>query len=159
MRPMVFVAVLCGLCTLIYWTVMHFEWKSAGLYRIASAKTVPDPSGKEQTRRILVDPAPWEKAEGGPDQGSAGPMGVHGATRRLDQEAKALATAFMFSLMCVFAIGVEGFNGAQWIRMLQPNEYVIQATGWVKTVAGLQSLLGAGLIALSLLSYFGHPFW
>jgi uncharacterized protein YjbI with pentapeptide repeats len=159
MRPMIFVAVLCGLCTLIYWTVMHFEWKSAGLYRNASARIASDPNGKKSTSRILVDPARWEKAEGGPDQGSANPKVVHGMVRRLKQEGKSLATAFMFSLMCVFAIGVEGFNGAQWIRMLQPNEYVIHATGWVKTVAGLQSLLGAGLIALSLLSYFGHPFW
>jgi hypothetical protein len=72
---------------------------------------------------------------------------------------QALLTAFFFSLMSIFTLGVEGFNGGQWIRMIQPSEFDIRARGWLRTVSGVQALLGAGLIALSLLSYFGHPFW
>jgi hypothetical protein len=60
--------------------------------------------------------------------------------------------------MSVFTIGVEGFNDSEWMRMLMPREFDIRPRGWVRTVSGLQALLGAGLIALSLLSYFGHPF-
>jgi hypothetical protein len=34
----------------------------------------------------------------------------------------------------------------------------LKATGWVRVVAGVQSLLGVYMVALSILSYFGHLF-
>jgi hypothetical protein len=45
-----------------------------------------------------------------------------------------------------------------WISRLQKNEYTLRATGWVRTVAGLQSLLSIYLLALWVLTYFGRPF-
>ena len=42
--------------------------------------------------------------------------------------------------------------------MIQPREFDIKARGWPRMVSGLQSLLSVGLVALSLLSYFGRPF-
>jgi hypothetical protein len=38
------------------------------------------------------------------------------------------------------------------------REFDLRARGWIRCVSGVQSLLGVALIALSLLSYFGHPF-
>jgi hypothetical protein len=35
---------------------------------------------------------------------------------------------------------------------------VLRATGWVRTVAGIQSLLSVYLLALWVLTYFGQPF-
>jgi hypothetical protein len=35
---------------------------------------------------------------------------------------------------------------------------VLRATGWVRFVAGLQSLLSIYLLALWVLTYFGRPF-
>jgi len=41
---------------------------------------------------------------------------------------------------------------------LQLREYTFRATGWVRTVAGIQSLISLYLVALALLTYFGDPF-
>ena len=82
----------------------------------------------------------------------------HAKRRWMWLEWRALRTAMLFSLMSVFNIGFEGFNGGEWIRMLQTREFDIRARGWMRTVSGLQSLLGVGLLALSVLTYFGHPF-
>jgi hypothetical protein len=45
-----------------------------------------------------------------------------------------------------------------WISRLQKREYTLRATGWVRSVAGLQSLLSVYLLALWVLTYFGRPF-
>jgi hypothetical protein len=71
---------------------------------------------------------------------------------------RALGTAFLFSLMSVFNIGFREFNFGRWIRMMQTREFDIGARGWMRTVSGIQSLLGVALVTLALLSYFGHPF-
>jgi hypothetical protein len=44
------------------------------------------------------------------------------------------------------------------MRMLQGREFDIRARGWMRTLSGIQALLGVGLLALAVLSYFGHPF-
>ena len=156
LRPLVIVALLCGLCTLIYWSALHFEMKGAGLYLIAGGKSSAGGGPQERASRITVVPPRSEPMK-------AAIAGGSGAWRRLRRrsrlEMQALLTAFFFSLMSIFTLGVEGFNGGQWIRMMQPSEFDIRARGWLRTVSGVQALVGAGLIALSLLSYFGHPFW
>jgi uncharacterized protein YjbI with pentapeptide repeats len=156
LRPLAIVACLCGLCTLIYWSALHFEMKGAGLYLIAGGKSSAGGGPQERASRITVVPSRSEpmKAAIGGGSGAWRRLG-----RRLRLEMQALLTAFFFSLMSIFTLGVEGFNGGQWIRMLQPREFDIRARGWLRTVSGVQALVGAGLIALSLLSYFGHPFW
>ena len=78
--------------------------------------------------------------------------------RRIRRELHALATAELFSLMTTFNIGFRELNFGRWIRMIQPREFDIGSRGWPRVVSGLQSLLSVGLVALSLLSYFGRPF-
>jgi len=78
--------------------------------------------------------------------------------KKYKREFRALRTALLFSMMSVFNIGFNGFNGGLWIRMLQPREFDIRARGWMRIISGVQSLLGVGLLALAVLSYFGHPF-
>ena len=41
---------------------------------------------------------------------------------------------------------------------MQPREYTLRATGWVRTVSWLQSLMSVYLLALWVLTYFGRPF-
>jgi hypothetical protein len=36
--------------------------------------------------------------------------------------------------------------------------YALRATGWVRVVSGLQSLLSVYLLAMWALTYFGRPF-
>jgi hypothetical protein len=41
---------------------------------------------------------------------------------------------------------------------LQSSPFKLVATGWVRSVAGVQSLISVYLLALWALSYFGRPF-
>ena len=63
-----------------------------------------------------------------------------------------------FSLLSAFRIGWRELNVGNWITRLQRREYILRATGWVRTVSGLQSLISVYLIALWILTYFGRPF-
>jgi uncharacterized protein YjbI with pentapeptide repeats len=63
-----------------------------------------------------------------------------------------------FSFLSAFHIGWRELNVGSWIARIQPNEYTLRPTGWVRSVAGLQSLLSVYLVALWALSYFGRPF-
>lgn len=66
--------------------------------------------------------------------------------------------ALYFSLLSAFHIGWRDLNVGTWISRLQPRDYTLRATGWVKTVSGVQSLLSVYLLALWALTYFGRPF-
>jgi pentapeptide repeat protein len=63
-----------------------------------------------------------------------------------------------FSLLSSFSLGWRELNVGTWIARVQPREYVLRATGWVRTVSGIQSLLSVYLLALWVLTYFGRPF-
>lgn len=64
--------------------------------------------------------------------------------------------ALYFSLVSAFNIGWEELNVSTWIKRMQPEEFELKATGWVRVVAGAQSLLGLYMVALAIMSYFGH---
>ncbi len=66
--------------------------------------------------------------------------------------------ATYFSLLSAVRIGWQEFNFAVWFSRMQPREYRLKATGWVRFVSGLQSLLSVYLVALWVLAYFGTPF-
>lgn len=160
-RPLAIAAVLSLLCTFIYWIGMHFHTKS-GLYLAATGERIATARGKERIFRIEVRPSRTAPAT---DQLELDlepkPQARETVTKlrqRLRWEMNALGTAFLFSLMSVFNIGFREFNFGRWIRMLQTHEFDIRARGWMRTVSGVQSLIGVALVALSLLSYFGHPF-
>jgi len=70
----------------------------------------------------------------------------------------ALGRAAYFSLVSAFQIGWRDFNVGNWIVRIQPREYTLRATGWVRVVSGLQSLLSVYLLAMWALTYFGRPF-
>jgi hypothetical protein len=69
-----------------------------------------------------------------------------------------VGVALYFSLLSAFNIGWEEINIGTWIARIQPREFTLAATGWVRVVAGLQSLFGVYMVALAILSYFGHQF-
>jgi hypothetical protein len=74
---------------------------------------------------------------------------------------RGLSTVFIglyFSLLSAFSLGWRDLNVGTWIARVQPHEYTLRATGWVRTVSGLQSLLSVYLLALWVLTYFGRPF-
>lgn len=63
-----------------------------------------------------------------------------------------LPIAVFLSLIFAFRIGWREINIGAWIERLQPNAAEIRTRGWVRTVAGIQSLLSLYLLALCLLS-------
>ena len=70
----------------------------------------------------------------------------------------ALAWALYFSVLSAFHFGWRDFNVGAWLSRVQPSEFVLRAGGWVRTVAGLQSLVSLYLVAIWALTYFGRPF-
>ncbi len=65
---------------------------------------------------------------------------------------------FYFSLLSAFHIGWRDLNVGSWIARMQPREYTLKATGWVRVVSGVQSLISIYLLALWVLTQFGRPF-
>jgi hypothetical protein len=66
--------------------------------------------------------------------------------------------ALYFSVLSSIHIGWRELDAGSWICRIQPGEYVLRASGWVRTVAGIQSLISIYLIAIWALTYFGRPF-
>jgi len=158
-RPLKIIVVIILLCTPVYWIGMQFQQKRGGLYIVANLDPVPIDGGTQRASRMLaVNPAA-DALPGRPWWSRALSWLVRQAQpeNRMWQ-SKALRTALLFSLMSAFRIGFEGFNGALWIQQLQPRQFDLQARGWMRSVSGAQSLLGAGLLALSILTYIGNPF-
>lgn len=71
---------------------------------------------------------------------------------------RALAWAAYFSLLSAFQIGFREFSFGTWLSRAQPRNFALEATGWIRTVSGLQSLLSVYLLAMWILTYFGRPF-
>jgi hypothetical protein len=71
---------------------------------------------------------------------------------------RALGLGLYFSLLSAFHIGWRELSVGNWITRLHPREYTLRATGWVRVVSGVQSLLSVYLLVLWALTYFGRPF-
>lgn len=71
---------------------------------------------------------------------------------------RVVGVAFYFSLLSAFAIGWRELNVGNWLTRTQRREYALRATGWVRTVSGIQALISVYLVALWALTYFGRPF-
>jgi hypothetical protein len=70
----------------------------------------------------------------------------------------AILNGLYFSVLSAFHIGWRDLNVGNWISRIQPSEYTLRASGWVRVVSGIQSLISVYLLALSVLTYFGRPF-
>jgi uncharacterized protein YjbI with pentapeptide repeats len=97
------------------------------------------------------------------DEGQAEPerlslQGLESPRGSFSQLARAVGLGLLFSLVSAFQIGWRELNVGNWITRLQPREYTLRATGWVRVVSGVQSLLSVYLLALWVLTYFGRPF-
>lgn len=70
----------------------------------------------------------------------------------------AFGWAAYFSLLSTFQIGYKEFSIGAWLSRVQPGNFALEATGWVRAISGLQSLVSVYLLAMWLLTYFGRPF-
>lgn len=91
--------------------------------------------------------------------GSNAAIGKSVTVNRLQRATvAALGYAAYFSLLSAFHIGWRDLNVGTWIARIQAREYALRATGWVRAVSGVQSLLSVYLLAMWALTYFGRPF-
>lgn len=70
----------------------------------------------------------------------------------------ALLAAAYFSIISSFHFGWRDLSLGTWLSRIQPRDYTLRATGRVKFVSGVQSIVSLYLLALWMLTYFGRPF-
>lgn len=132
-RPLLLIALLIPLFTPLYLAAVWWRGGRLWLRRSDGAIGQDAPAGWRPV--ALMVHGPWDA--------------------RL---AKSLGHALWFSIICAFRIGYRDVNVGDWITRLQPGEYLLGATGWCRTVAGVQSLLSVYLLALTVLCIIGRPF-
>lgn len=66
--------------------------------------------------------------------------------------------AAYFSFLSISRVGWRDLTIGTWISRLQRSEYDLRGLGWVRTLAGFESLVGFYLLALWALTYFGRLF-
>jgi uncharacterized protein YjbI with pentapeptide repeats len=59
-----------------------------------------------------------------------------------------VAIGLAVSLGAAFSLGRRGLAAGNWLSRLGRKEYTLRPTGWVRSLAGIQSLLSAYLLAL-----------
>lgn len=70
----------------------------------------------------------------------------------------ALALGLFFSAISAFSVGYKDLDVGRWIERIKREESTLRATGWVRTVSGIQALVSFYLLVLWVLTYFGRPF-
>jgi nitric oxide reductase large subunit len=116
-------------CAFLYWLALITTWKRGAIWRIWHSDRLLD-------------------RETQPDRERLSSLGV----------VQALRFGLCFSLLSAFHFGWRDLNVGNWIARVQPREYVLRSTGWVRVVSGLQSIISVYLLALSVVTYFGRPF-
>jgi len=100
----------------------------------------------------------WDEDRIKRDQGSKKPQqltyGALSGRSRIDL----IFIAIYFSILSATRIGWQGVNLGTWLTRMQWREYTLRATGWVRMVAGVQSIISVALVVLAILSYTGTPF-
>lgn len=71
---------------------------------------------------------------------------------------KAALYGMYFSILSAFHVGWRDLNIGSWIARMQPKEYTLKSSGWVRFLSGFQSLISVYLFALMVLCYFSDPF-
>lgn len=120
---------------------------SAGIWRVWADDRVRKEAPGEKRPPELLD-----------GSGSAQPDGAALQVRHKIPPWRIPLIALQFSILSAFHIGWRDLNIGNWITRLQPREYTLRATGWVRTVSGIQSLISVYLIAMWAMVYFGRPF-
>ena len=141
-RPLRILGALIPLFAVVYMLALRSHGRGA-IWRVWQADRILKEDGQPESERLS-----WATLKG--------PDGLPRAFALL--LCRAIGLGLLFSLVSAFQIGWREFNVGNWITRLQPREYTLQATGWVRVVSGVQSLLSVYLLALWALTYFGRPF-
>ena len=174
-RPLLLLVLLMPLFAIVYLVALRTRW-DAGIWAVWPTDRVHKHADEETPRRLTHEaPFPKPLAPKGaqtvnPEASCCTELCTKATTGQCvlcDALAErnhcrkwfpAGRLALYFSLLSAFHLGWRELNVGTWITRLQPREYTLRATGWVRTVSGVQSLLSVYLLALWVLTYFGRPF-
>jgi hypothetical protein len=137
-RPLVILAALVPCFAAVYFIALFGCGRSA----IWALRTQDVVHGNKKSKPLRLSARPL----------TASGYRLHGRLLRV------LRIAVYFSLLSAFRVGFRDADIGVWIERLQARQYTLRATGWVRTVAGTQSLVSVYLLAMWLLAYFGNPF-
>lgn len=143
-RPLILLAAMIVLLGLLYAVAIPLGVRGrAAIWRVWQPDRIRKDEGLPGFERLLFARRKWP---GGP----ARPWWF--------RVFRILALGLLFSLLSAFQFGWRDLNVGNWIARIQPREYTLRATGWIRVVSGLQSLVSVYLLALWALTYFGRPF-
>lgn len=81
-----------------------------------------------------------------------------GFWKKLRQQRHLAAQAIFFSFLTAFSIGWRDLNINNFLVRIQKRDYTLVGKGWVRVLAGTQSIISVYLMILWVLTYFGRPF-
>jgi uncharacterized protein YjbI with pentapeptide repeats len=142
-RPLQILAALIFILAVPYSAaiLIRKRFKRSGIWVVRTKDAVNKPD--RRTRAVPIAIQPWTAPTW---------------SGRLKALLRAVTIALFFSLTSAFSLGYGQFNVGTWISQVQPREHTFRGTGWVRSLAGLQSLLSVYLVALWVITYFGKPF-
>lgn len=71
---------------------------------------------------------------------------------------RALVIGFYYSILMTFRIGFRDVNVGEWLLRLRGEDITYVSRGWLRTAAGVQSLVSLVLLGVFLITFFGRPF-
>ncbi len=141
-KPLRILGLLVPLFAIFYWLALQTPTGSeGGIWAVWAADRVDKDDGDKEP--VLLTRVAWPDGPG---------------PRLVLSPRDALAFALYFSALSAFQIGWRELNIGTWLTRLQPREYALRATRWVRPVSGIEAVISVYLIALWALTYFGRPF-
>jgi hypothetical protein len=109
-----------------------------GIWRVWPPDRVLRAEGREEPEKLTTTPGCSPPARGA----------LAKAWWHLRRLLRIPVIGFYFSLVAALSLSWRGPGAGSLVSRLQKREYLLKPTGWVRTVAGIQSLMSAFLLIL-----------
>jgi uncharacterized protein YjbI with pentapeptide repeats len=144
-RPLKIILVLWPLFAIIYFLFIRFS-RDSGVRLLVTRRRRTEPTkNRMHVRRIRMRIV-------------RRPRYVSRAAARTKLEIRTMLTALNYSFRNIVNLKFQWLDAGTWVRMLQRRDFELEGVGWVRSFAGVQSLLSLYLIAMAVLAYLGNPF-
>jgi uncharacterized protein YjbI with pentapeptide repeats len=127
---------------LIYFAFIRFSTKPGLFLVIRRAQRTSESYGRRRWRPRVLRVTP----------------GWRSRLRWVAREWHVFRVAMFFSLLTTFHSGFNELDPGKWIRLITKRDYNLEPERWMRTVAGVQTVLCLFLFAMWVLTQFGHPF-
>jgi uncharacterized protein YjbI with pentapeptide repeats len=147
-RPLIILMCFIPYFAFFYIFALTSKNRKTGIWLVLSKKRVIESTIKERPFRLTQKFSP-----------GSSPAGILNKMKfKICCWYRIVRIGFYFSLLSALNIGWRDLNMKALITRMQRREYGFRATGWARSLAGIQSLLSIFLLALWLLTTFGQPF-